>query len=372
MLKIYVVDGDPVIRSMIETDHEPDHDVTCFENAKSCLAAIENSTPDIIMIEVMLPDMSGYELCGMIKNDPRFASTPIAFTSSNDSLDARLVGYDAGGVDFIAKPFNHDEIIRKIRVIETVLRKQRALKEQLAEGEYLTSLVMAGMDEAGLLIQFMSKLIAYSTPDEVAVGLLELLQRCGLDGVVQTRTLAGVETRSKAGVNIPLEVSVIENVRLMGRIFEFSNRSVHNFERVTLMIKNLPLDQPEYCGRLRDSLSTAAQSADERLMLIDNMNTLNNSQQVIRTALKSLSQTIAYLNEQSLKDKQESTGIIMRLHERMIETFLSFGLTETQEDRMRDVITEAVKELIELMDRGDKTQRSLRSLNKELIKHCEY
>lgn len=136
-----------------------------------------------------------------------------------------------------------------------MVQDQRSLAGQLEDAELLSSLVMASMDETGILLQFMSKLIAMESTEEIAAGLLELMQRYRLDGVVQTRIGSDTQTLSTAGKNLPLEVAVIEHVRDQGRIFEFRQRSVHNFERITLMINNLPLGDPDFCDRLRDHLS---------------------------------------------------------------------------------------------------------------------
>lgn len=75
---------------------------------------------------------------------------------------------------------------------------------------------MASMDETGILLQFMSKLIAMETQREIADELLELLRRYRLDGVVQTRAGDQALTVSAAGVDLPLEVAIIEHVRKQG------------------------------------------------------------------------------------------------------------------------------------------------------------
>lgn len=72
MFNIYVVDEDPITREMIQANHDPEHNITCFNHAGSCLEALEHETPDLFLIEVKLPDMNGYDLCRKIRSIPRF------------------------------------------------------------------------------------------------------------------------------------------------------------------------------------------------------------------------------------------------------------------------------------------------------------
>jgi len=62
--------------------------------------------PDIIILDVGLPDMTGFEVCRRIKSDPALKHIPILFLTSMDSVDKELRGLEAGGIDYIAKPIN--------------------------------------------------------------------------------------------------------------------------------------------------------------------------------------------------------------------------------------------------------------------------
>jgi cell division protein ZapA (FtsZ GTPase activity inhibitor) len=195
-----------------------------------------------------------------------------------------------------------------------------------------------------------------------------LLQRYRLDGVVQTRMAQNIYTLSAAGVNLPLEVSVIEHVRTQGRIFEFRKRSVHNFERITLMVNNLPLDDPEYCGRLRDHLSVAAQGVDSRLKAIETDEANRRSQAGILLALESVSETIMSLHEAHQRDSAESSALMMELQETLVNSFFRLGLTEGQETFLQDMVGNFMKRMAALLERGAETQTAMQSLNERLSK----
>lgn len=366
--KVFVVDDDPMILDVLQSILEADCAVETFTSAEECQTRLANEKPDMFLLDVSLPGMDGYTFCRQLKDDPAYSRIPLTFISSHDTIDARVSGYDAGGEDFIVKPFEPEEVLRKLKVAQHIVQQQASLAEQVEAAEYLSSLVMASMDETGILLQFMSKLIAWDTTREVAEGLLELLQRYRLDGVVQTRMAQGTQTLSATGVDLPLEVSVINHARDLGRIFEFKKRGVHNFERVTLMINNLPVHDPDYCGRLRDHLSVAAQSVDSRLKAIETDEANRRSQAGILLALESVSDTLMILRDAHEQDSAESAALMLALQETLANSFFRLGLSETQEHFIQNLIGDFMNSMAELQNRGVETQATLKKLNDKLGK----
>lgn len=366
--KVFVVDDDPLILDVLQSILEPDCVVETFASAEECQARLASEKPDMFLLDVSLPGMDGYSFCRQLKDDNAFSRIPLTFISSHDTIDARISGYDAGGEDFIVKPFEPEEVLRKLKVAQHIVQQQASLSEQVEAAEYLSSLVMASMDETGILLQFMSKLIAWENTREVAEGLLELLQRYRLEGVVQTRMAQCTQTLSASGVDLPLEVSVINHARNLGRIFEFKKRSVHNFERVTLMINNLPLNDPEYCGRLRDHLSVAAQSVDSRLKAIETDEANRRSQAGILLALESVSDTLTALRVSHERDSAEGATLMLTLQETLANSFFRLGLSESQENFIQNLISDFTNNMAALQSRGVETQATLKKLNSNLGK----
>ena len=364
--KVFVVDDDPAVRDIICAILEEEYPVQSFESAEECLAALAEKRPDLILLDINLPGMNGYTLCRQLKNDSQLRQIPVMFVSGHDSPEERIAGYDAGGEDFIVKPFEPEELLRKVKVAQNMVRNQRTLAEQIEEAEHLSSLVIASMDETGILLQFMSKLIAMDNAQEIAEGLLELLHRYRLDGVVQVRMEGEPLTLSAAGTNLPLEVSVIEHVRDQGRIFEFSRRSVHNFERVTLMINNLPLDDPDYCGRLRDHLSVAAQGVDSRLKALLAEERSRRTQEGIQQALENVGNTIMELHEAHKENAEASSVLIVGLQETLLNSFYKLGLTDNQEKFLQNMVGDFMAQMVALLDRGIQTQDALSRLSNQL------
>ena len=363
---VFVVDDDPLVLETMRSILEPGCRLQTFTSAEECLARLASERPDFFLLDISLPGIDGYTLCRRIKDDAALRRTPVTFVSAHDTIDDRLRGYDAGGDDFIVKPFAPEELLRKLKVAQTMVLNQRSLADQLEDAELQSSLAMASVDEAAILLQFLSRLIAMDNTAEIANGALELMRRFKLDGVVQTRFGDETQTISAAGKNLPLEVSVIEHVRDQGRIFEFRRRSVHNFEHVTLMVNNLPLSDPDYCGRLRDHLSIAAQAADARLQALQSEAANRLAQTAIRVALKQIGDTLKELREAQQSNSSASAKLVSDIQESLLDAFCRLGLSDSQEKFLQEMVAGFTQQMVVLLDRGKATQRTLQRLSARL------
>src|SRR5262249_8664596 len=94
------------------------------------LEAIRAEPPDVLLLDVEMPDQDGYELCRQLKADPRTAAVPIIFMSAHDAASERQRAFAAGGADYLAKPFEGQEVLRR-------LDTQRELRRLVRENERL-------------------------------------------------------------------------------------------------------------------------------------------------------------------------------------------------------------------------------------------
>ena len=88
--------------------------------------------PDLILLDLLMPNMDGFELCRRIRENPDWVEIPIIFLSSADDKELIVRAFDSGGVDYITKPFNHAELISRVRTHVTLKAARDQLK-QLAE-----------------------------------------------------------------------------------------------------------------------------------------------------------------------------------------------------------------------------------------------
>jgi CheY-like chemotaxis protein len=364
--KVFAIDDDPLILEIMREILEPDCTVETFESVEACQPRLEVEKPGMLLLDVSLPGMDGYAFCRAIKDDDSLRDIPVTFVSSNDTIEARIKGYDAGGEDFIVKPFEPEEVLRKIKVAKQIILSKKALEEQAKAANSFSMMMMTSMGESGIVMQFLGKLFSWNTEQEVAAGVLELLQSYQLEGVAQTRIGQRTLTLSASGTNMPLEVSVLNHVRSQGRIFEFRNRGVYNTQHITVMVNNMPVHDPDLCGRLRDHLSLVAQGADSRLQAIEAEEANRRNRAGIDEALQSIRESVSAMRQAHGLDRAASSQLLIELEQSMAKAFVHLGLSTDQERHMEDLVHAFMKRMMELQDRGEEIYETLQHLTEKL------
>lgn len=91
-------------------------------------ALLKDAKPDLILLDVMMPGINGFETCKQIKANPNIAAIPIVFMTAYDSVEDKLAGFAVGGVDYITKPFEHVEVLARINTHIQLRKKELKLQ----------------------------------------------------------------------------------------------------------------------------------------------------------------------------------------------------------------------------------------------------
>ncbi|HKK43055.1 MAG TPA: hybrid sensor histidine kinase/response regulator [Bacteroidales bacterium] len=89
--------------------------ISLAQDAKSALAQLDQLIPDMLLLDIMMPEMDGLELCRILKKDPRFTDIPVIFLTARTQTDDLEEGFNAGGVDYITKPFKRAELLTRVK-----------------------------------------------------------------------------------------------------------------------------------------------------------------------------------------------------------------------------------------------------------------
>ncbi len=118
--KILVVDDDPdltnLVRSILEAE---DYMVYSAESGEEALGEVPKLRPDLIILDIMLPGIDGYNICKTLKTDDHTSPIPIIILSIRSSVEDRIMGLNIGADDYITKPFDPGELAARV---EAVLR----------------------------------------------------------------------------------------------------------------------------------------------------------------------------------------------------------------------------------------------------------
>lgn len=118
--------------------------VRAFPDSEFALSSMRLEPPNLILLDVNMPGMSGYELCSLLKGDPQLARVPVIFISGLNSTESIVTGFETGAVDYVTKPFKFPEIGARVR---THLELQRLQLELRLHNDTLQQLVEEKMRE---------------------------------------------------------------------------------------------------------------------------------------------------------------------------------------------------------------------------------
>lgn len=127
---ILVVDDQPNNIKIISSVLSELYNLYIANSGEKALSILEKVKPDLILLDVMMPAMSGFEVCERIKNNPNLQSIPIIFLTAKVETDDIVKGFELGAVDYITKPFNTNEIKVRIRNHITLSSALKTIKEQ--------------------------------------------------------------------------------------------------------------------------------------------------------------------------------------------------------------------------------------------------
>lgn len=135
---ILIVDDTPDnVRLLSTILTEEGYQVRKALNGKRALATVQEFPPNLILLDVMMPEMNGYEVCAQLKDSPKTSSIPVIFLSALDDVVNKVKAFDVGAVDYITKPFQDKEVLARVANQLTIQSQQKLLQEQTKQLEEL-------------------------------------------------------------------------------------------------------------------------------------------------------------------------------------------------------------------------------------------
>ena len=127
---ILIVDDTPAnLQLLARMLNEQGYKVRSAPNGKLALMGVRAAPPDLILLDINMPDMNGYQVCQQLKADPQQRGIPIIFISALDQMDDKVKAFTVGGVDYITKPFQVEEVLARVQTHLTLRKLQKDLEQ---------------------------------------------------------------------------------------------------------------------------------------------------------------------------------------------------------------------------------------------------
>ena len=132
--RILIVDDTPAnIQMLMAILKKEGYQLSAATNGRQALEVIEKVAPDLVLMDVVMPDMDGYAACERIKASPRWRDLPIVFLTAKTDIADIVRGFEVGAVDYVGKPFNGHELLARVHTHLTLQRLRREMESRNAE-----------------------------------------------------------------------------------------------------------------------------------------------------------------------------------------------------------------------------------------------
>ncbi len=362
---ILLVDDDPLIfhleKSLLG---ENDYRYSTARNGEDCLVRIEAERPDIILLDITMPGMDGLNTCEHIRRSEKGQGIYIIFVSARNDAETRLAAYDAGGDDFMLKPLSATEIRHKVEIALRTRQEVAELRRNLNDTMSMAMTALSASGEMGVILHFFSRSFSCQTMEALAGAILDGLGSYGLSASVQLKFEGGPLT-----LNSERRCSLIEQELLASlahdtrRIFDYGSRTVVNFPHVSVLIKNMPLDDEERYGRMKDNAALLIEGAEHRIQALANEISVKRRQQRLASAMRGAQCDLVEIRGDYKQNQTEVAATLTNLERQVESTFSRLDLTEAQESALLGVVQPLAKRAYTL---EEKTRNNDQRLSKVL------
>ena len=340
------------------------YDVLNAENGALALELVKESAGsiDIILSDIVMPVMEGYAFCQAVKTDPDCQDIPLIFISSLTTLEEKMKGFEVGADDYITKPISPEELGLKIKKLLELRAENKGLQQQLSESNSVAMQAMTYSSDLGQVLEFYKNTLEAANFDEVAALLFDVTNGYGLKCSLQVIARDGVLNFSSQGMVSPLEANVIELSRSKGRFFDFNARTLINYPEFSLLVKNMPIEDPERYGIMKDSLGNLCNAIEARVKFLMYENATIQKEQVINAVIGMMEEVDKQFGEM----QQANTYVINSMIDDLDEAMLDLGLTSAQEDLVRSIVVEGRERSKRAIKRADVIYDKFEEVKNEL------
>lgn len=367
---IAIVEDNRAQRMLLSKVLGADYDVIEFASGEAFLDTCPEV--DAVLLDIEMPGIDGYETCKRMHALAQYEDAPVIFVSGHDTPEDRVHAYEAGGDHFLTKPIVVDELKIKVETVIQLRNELRALRAQSSMAQQMAFSAMSGMGDLGAIIEFQRRAAACKDHRSLAQHVIDALTAWGLRGMVQVRGQGGTVNLGSDNAISPLQASVMETMRTMGRIFEMKSRAVVNYDHSSILIQNLPTEDPEKVGRIRDNLTLLGEAAD---ICIANMDTSN----FRREQIKYLGGTVAELTAMMQRAAERDTSNRNQMQKRTMEVmdglliaFNGLSLTAIQQEYISNLLHDGIDELSVAFDEASTIQRDFTDILLALQELAKY
>ena len=348
---ILCVDDEPVNLTIMEELLQDRYELILARSGESCLQQVEAQKPDLILLDVNMPDMDGLETCERLRAGAETAEIPIIFVSALASHEELMAGYEAGGDDYITKPFSEEILQKKIEIVLASQKRKRELKNISDQAVEALLNNLSTTDALGMVVKFLHQAQGAVTLDELASSVFDCLREFDLDGSLLILEQPENRIWFSDDIDRPMESQILESLRGQDRVVSFGTRLAINSDHATLLVRNLP-GEAEKVDRVREHLSILVEGLETRINAMQTQMLLDQRRAVLAEVLDATRANLADIDTLHQQQKKRSAELMSAMGTELEKSLLRLDLTAKQESAIKKIIDTTAKKTEAVHDQG--------------------
>lgn len=355
--KVLLIEDDDFSAALVHDILDQGCDKFHAVDGREALEIIEHTPPDLVLLDVELPGMSGLELCRTIRANPATQDMPVIFISGKATDQDKMAGYEAGGDDYLTKPVAAVDLRAKVKHALRLNADRARIRQNLSAAVSTAMSAVSGTEEIGTLMNFVRR--SFGCPDYASLvkDALSVTGAYGLTASIQLRGDCGKASGSWAGACSPLEEEVLTSIATQGHNIDFSHYTAFSSARVSIIVRNMP-EATDRCGRIKNHLDFLLDAVDARVAALDHAKNISEIGRLAASADKALEHINQVLNQTDEERRLIQEALCVKLE----AAFVMLGLTQSQEDEVSRLAQLVINEALTRCDGGMGEGRAVAAL----------
>lgn len=362
--RVLIIDDDRFVRKVLHRSLEGLYDIRLCGSGAEGIEVAQEWQPNVILLDVEMPGQNGYEVCDQLKQVEVTRYIPVVFLSSHSSLRERMLGYEAGGDDYLVKPCSKELLSAKLKKLTGYSRQQEILQSNAESASKTAMEALSTSFELGKAVRYVESTYLARDIDVLGRGLMENVADLELSACVMFDTRAGKKFFSSDGKEdvAPLEKELMEMLHEEKRFVDFGCRTQINYPKVALLIKNMPLDDRSRYGRLKDILPFVLGATDSKVRVIDAEVALLKQNDTLNSSVSMMQSSLTAVTDSMASNKMEITYALQNLTAQIDMELPKMSLDEDQEKFIHNCIDDTREKLESCTDRSSVIEDTLTKL----------
>ena len=319
-----------------------------------------------ILIDVLESDADSVAMLKKIKNSihASLSDIPVVLFIERINLDTQLTVYEIGVDDCISIQEPIESIVTRLQSTVFNAIANRQLKGQLKAATDVAMTAMSNTSDLGCNIQFLLDSHQCENFDQLGQLLFQSLNHYGITCSLQMRGRFGTKNMEANGMSRAMESQLLSELKVKERFYDFGCRTVINYGGVSLLIKDMPIEDEVKYGMIKDNIFALLQGVEARITALDTQTNLLQEREIQQDLLVNIQTEIAELNNKYKKLSEDIAGVVDYMANTIESSIMTLLLTEEQELILKEHLEHGRNSVCDLFEKNASMDDGL----KEIIK----